>query len=100
MARILVADDEKEIRRVIVTTLRREGHDVVEAENGAEAGKVLAHETPDLIITDVVMPDRDGLEMLMGLQNEGRWVRVVAISGAREQAELFLRMAKRLGAVK
>ena len=61
-AKILVADDEQNLRRVLVAMLRREGHDVVQAASGAEAIERLAD--VDVVITDLRMPGADGMEVL------------------------------------
>ena len=61
-AKILVADDEQNLRRVLVAMLRRDGHDVVQAANGAEAIERLAD--VDVVITDLRMPGADGMEVL------------------------------------
>src|SRR3954469_10952896 len=61
-AKILVADDEQNLRRVLVAMLRRDGHDVVQAASGAEAIGQLAE--GDVVITDLRMPGADGMEVL------------------------------------
>ncbi|HRC57634.1 MAG TPA: sigma-54 dependent transcriptional regulator, partial [Kofleriaceae bacterium] len=61
--RILVADDEPNLRRVLVTLLRRDGHEVVQAQNGAEAIAMLGQDI-DVVITDLRMPEADGMEVL------------------------------------
>ncbi len=62
-ARILVADDEPNLRRVLVTLLRRDGHEVVQASNGAEAIEMLSQDI-DVVITDLRMPEADGMDVL------------------------------------
>ncbi len=62
-ARILVADDEPNLRRVLVAILRREGYDVVQAADGADAIDALGQPV-DVIITDLKMPRVDGMEVL------------------------------------
>jgi len=62
MAKILVADDEQNLRRVLVAMLRRDGHDVVQAANGTEAIDQLAD--VDVVITDLRMPGADGMDVL------------------------------------
>ncbi len=63
-AKILVADDEQNLRRVLVALLRREGHDVVQAASGLEAIERLAVGVVDLVVLDLNMPDLHGLEVL------------------------------------
>src|SRR5690349_14660107 len=62
-ARILVADDELNLRRVLVALLRRDGHEVVQATDGAEAMELLGQDV-DVVITDLRMPKVDGMEVL------------------------------------
>src|SRR5512144_1654947 len=61
-AKILVADDEQNLRRVLVAMLKRDGHDVVQAASGLEAIEQLAD--VDVVITDLRMPGADGMEVL------------------------------------
>jgi CheY-like chemotaxis protein len=63
MARIVVAEDQAHIRRILVMWLMRHGHDVIEASNGDEALEYVAREGVDLLITDVNMPGMDGIEL-------------------------------------
>lgn len=63
MAKILVVDDEDDVRLVTMTILKRAGHDVKEAASGKECLKVLESHKPDLIILDVMMPGDDGWEV-------------------------------------
>ena len=61
-AKVLIVDDEPQIRRVLRTTLASHGYTVVEARSGDEALEEIRHERPDLILLDVNMPGRSGLE--------------------------------------
>lgn len=67
--RILVVDDEKSIRRYLVTSLTAKEHEVIEAGSGEEALKVAAQEHPDLIILDLGLPDLDGVEVTRRLRS-------------------------------
>jgi DNA-binding response OmpR family regulator len=69
MAKILVVDDSENIRRLVASTLERNGYDVVSYENGFEVIKNVDSVKPDLIIADIMMPKLDGLKMLMALKN-------------------------------
>lgn len=98
-ARILVIDDDPIVRDMLVEMLRREGYDVDSAEDG-RAGMKRFHERPSaLVITDVVMPEQEGLETLMQLRQTGQPVKVVAISGGgRVGPDAYLNSAQTLGA--
>jgi len=81
MAKILIVDDEEIIRYMIRRILEKCGHDLVEAENG-KVGLELAHNLNfDLIITDVVMPGMEGVELIATLKRENPAQRIIAISG-------------------
>ena len=63
MERILIVEDDTSIRRLISYSLMKEGYDIMEAENGKEALKILLRNTADLIISDIMMPEMDGREL-------------------------------------
>ena len=100
MARILVIDDEQDIRFLIEKFLVRDGHEVDLAENGKQAMKLIEVNNYDLLITDVVMPEKDGIEVLNELQEHATRIKTIVISGggARGNIENYLVMAKLLGA--
>src|SRR5574341_1297301 len=99
MARILVIDDEERIRGLLCTALEMEGHEVHEARQGNEGLRVLRATPPDLVITDLMMPEKDGLEVIMALRREAPKLRVIAMSGGgRYEATEPLLIAEPLGA--
>jgi two-component system response regulator MtrA len=67
VARILVADDEADIRNLVAFTLRRRGHEVSEARDGSEALRLIQREGADLAVLDVMMPGLSGLEVARAL---------------------------------
>lgn len=71
LKRILVVDDEEEIRRLLIFTLKAEGYTTFEASSGAEAIEMIASEEPDLVVLDVMMPHMDGWEVLKQLREQG-----------------------------
>src|SRR4051812_23346432 len=77
-AKILVADDEQNLRRVLVALLRRDGHDVVQAQNGQEAIERLGD--VDVVITDLRMPQADGMEVLRTASKNYPHVPVIMIT--------------------
>lgn len=97
---ILVADDEENIRVLLHTLLTREGHTVTTAGSATEAKAVLKAQTFDLIITDILMPDGDGLDLITSAKRTSPAARIMAISGGGRymQSNDCLRMARGLGA--
>ena len=99
MHRILIIDDEPALRLTIRETLEGAGYEVEEAQNGAE-GLSLHQRWPfDLIITDIFMPEKDGLELIKELRHGSEFVPVLAISGGGLfRAEDALVAARKAGA--
>jgi two-component system cell cycle sensor histidine kinase/response regulator CckA len=95
-ARVLVVDDEQVVRYAIRERLAAEGHEVVEANNGRRAMQCLDAGTFDIVITDILMPERDGLETLRHVHKTQTDTEVIVISGAGN--DLFLENARGLGA--
>jgi DNA-binding NtrC family response regulator len=97
---ILVADDAEEIRNLIQGCLTKAGHMVSCVGIGDRALKMLKEQPFDLLITDVIMPDGDGLSVLMEIKKAKLSVRVLAISGGGKyfNAENCIRIAEGLGA--
>ena len=97
---ILVADDEEEIRTTIQGCLTKAGHEVACAETGEQALKMLREKAFDLLITDVVMPQGDGLSVIMEIKREKLPVRIIAISGGGKHfdGQYCVRTAQSLGA--
>lgn len=99
MARILVIDDEENFRFMLRRKLEKEGYDVLEAADGEGGKRVFLAEHPDLIITDLVMPEKEGIEFIMELKKEAPRFPVIAISGGgRGDPHVYLGLAKDLGA--
>jgi CheY-like chemotaxis protein len=101
MAQILLIDDDAEVRSVIRQTLIHSGHTVVEACDGVEGLGLFPKANADLVITDMVMPGRDGAEVLTELQKMHPPVKVIAITGgSRHGFGDDHEVAARLGAAK
>ncbi len=99
MARILIIDDEDELRSMLRRMLEQAGYEVTEAVNGAEGIKLYERDRPDLIITDIIMPEKEGVETIIALRQADPNLPIIAISGGgRLEATDFLTMAKKLGA--
>ena len=97
MATILVIDDQAPIRALLRVALEDAGHEVLEASNGRLGLELYREKPADLIITDVVMPEMNGLELMLELTRSFLNVKVIAISGGLE-SEGALNVAKLLGA--
>ena len=97
MATILIIDDEAPIRALLRTTLEAAGHEVTEAANGRIGLELYRHRPTDLVITDILMPELNGLDMLLELTREFLHAKVIAISGAGGEQNV-LDVAKLLGA--
>lgn len=100
MARILVIDDDPILRAFAVDMLARAGHDCAEAPDG-EAGLIwLGGHSADLVVTDMFMPNKDGLETVQEIKRRWPTVRTIGISAGWNdfKADDILRMAQRLGA--
>ena len=97
MKRILVVDDEEDVRRVACTFLEDAGYETTEASNGPEGLEVLGHTTCDLVVTDLVMPEKEGAEIVMELRKLYPELSIIAMSGV-VGAEFYLRAARMLGA--
>jgi CheY-like chemotaxis protein len=99
MPRILVVDDDDNMRRLIKTILARRGHHVVEAGSGAEGLVKFEEEQPDLVITDIVMPGGGGLDLLSELRRRDLPVKALIVSGKRVQLDAELLALARQGAI-
>jgi CheY-like chemotaxis protein len=99
MARVLLIDDDDHARMVFRQILERAGHTVLEAADGREGIQLYRQAPTDLVITDILMPEQDGLEIIIALRKEFPEVKIIAISGGGEAGRMdFLYVAERLGA--
>jgi DNA-binding response OmpR family regulator len=85
MKRILVIDDEVGIRRALRTVLELAGYEVREARNGQDAMRLWREEESDLVITDIHMPDKDGIETILELRALSPDLPIIAVSGSGEK---------------
>ena len=101
MKRILVVDDEPSIRKLFTRRLEGRGYEVIEASNGNEGMKRYRESLPDLVVTDILMPERQGIGMMMELRREFPNVKFIAVSGGGYNApESYLEIAKYFGALR
>jgi DNA-binding NtrC family response regulator len=97
---ILVIDDDPGIRLVLRKTLERAGYEVHEAADGEAGLKQFRDVKPDLVITDIIMPEREGVETIVALRQQSPATPIVAISGGGGGGADYLTMAKKLGAAR
>ena len=81
MAKILVLDDELSILLMIKKMLEKDGHEVETALNGKEGMELFEKNKPDLLITDIIMPEKEGLETIIELKKKHPELKIIAISG-------------------
>lgn len=99
MALILIIDDDTTIREVLRQILERAGYEVMEASDGREGLNLYRERQADLIITDIVMPKKDGLETITDLRVEFPGSKIIAISGGgRLDPKPYLELAEGFGA--
>lgn len=100
MAKVLLIEDDEDVRAMLRLTLQRAGHAVVEAANGNEGLAHFRRESADVIVTDLIMPEKDGLETIIQLKRDHPDVKIIAMSaGGRISSQDYLKVAKNLGAV-
>ena len=101
MARILIIDDESQIRSMLRLMLERAGYEIAEAPDGIDGIRQYRENPADLIITDLIMPNKDGIGMIIELKKEFPEVKIIAMSGGGvNRPEGYLDGAKKLGATR
>lgn len=99
MASVLVVDDEPAIRTLLRHVLERDGHVVVEAENGRKAMRQLRGGAVDVVITDIIMPEQEGMQTIKEIRRLRPEIKIIAMSGGGRKLTMdFLPLAARLGA--
>lgn len=88
MAKVLVIDDEKDVRITLGEILRRDGHEIVLAENGQEGLEKLGDGGADLVITDVIMPGIDGVATAQRIREDHPGIPIIVISGGGNVAPM------------
>ena len=98
---ILVIDDDKNIRLLLRAVLEREGYQVLEAPDGDKGVSEFKKSPTDLVITDLIMPGKEGIETIRDLRREFPNVKIIAVSGGgRIGPDCYLKMAKGVGALR
>ena len=99
MSRILIIEDDTKFRTMLKTMLEREKHQVLEAGDGNDGMRQFKGNAPDLTITDIVMPEKEGLETIREIKQHAPDAKIIAISGGGQlKAQNYLMLAKKLGA--
>ena len=99
MKRILVIDDDVQVRQMLRQMLDRQGYEVVDAQDGEEGIRLHRDKPADLLITDIIMPGKDGVETIFEFWNDFPDVKIIAISGKRKgiKAQNYLSYVNPLG---
>ena len=99
MAKILLVDDNQDLLGLQGEFLRMSGHEVETAVNGVEALAQASRKNFDLVVTDIIMPSKDGIEVIIALRKSQPSAKIIAISGGgRLNAKDYLGIAQKLGA--
>jgi CheY-like chemotaxis protein len=104
MERILVIEDDEEVREILCAMLENEGYDVISARDGVEGVRLFRLRPSDLVITDIIMPGSNGMEAILTLKRAEPGLKVIAISGGGTlqdhsvAPENYLAIAEFLGA--
>ncbi|HXQ53540.1 MAG TPA: response regulator [Stellaceae bacterium] len=99
MSLILLVDDNAELRRTVGRMLTASGHEVLEAGNGNEAMRHLEGAAPALVITDLIMPGKEGIETIIDIRRRGIVTKILAMTGSDPADKgIYLDAASKLGA--
>jgi DNA-binding response OmpR family regulator len=99
MKKILIIDDEQVIRTLLTHLFEKYNYEVLEASNGNKGLALFKEHNPDLIITDLIMPEKEGLETIREIRKTDQDVKIIAMSGGGTASlGTYLKAAKKLGA--
>ncbi len=99
MAKVLLVDDGEMVRYALGKALRKAGHEVLEAADGVKVPSIIETEGADILVTDIIMPDQEGLGTIREVRGQYPRLPIVAMSGGGRMAGTdYLAMAKSLGA--
>lgn len=98
MVKVLVIDDEKDVREMARRTLESEHHTIFEAADGIDGIKAFQEHQPDVVVTDIIMPNADGLEVISRILEINPKAKIIAISGGgRIAGNTYLKYARKFG---
>lgn len=98
MAKVLIVDDDQAILDIVEIWLEGEGHSVQKALDGDAALEQSDAEDFDLMITDIIMPKTEGIQLIIKIRKKHENMRIIAISGGKNKEGNYLDAAKKLGA--
>lgn len=99
MLNVMIIEDDEQLRKMLQIMIEKEGYSVEVASNGEEAIKLFKTQPSELIITDLLMPEKDGLETIMEVKRDNPHVKIIAVSGGGQVgSKTYLKVAERLGA--
>ena len=99
MSHILVVEDSEDLRYIIKDILKKAGHQVSEACDGSEVSQYLAGDPIDLVITDILMPEQEGIQTIVQIRRSNPNIKIIGMSGGgKGGAEHYLEMAREFGA--
>jgi two-component system, chemotaxis family, chemotaxis protein CheY len=97
MVKVLIVDDDTAVRMATRLVLQSAGYEIIEAVNGMRIEGTIVEQKPDLVLTDMLMPDRDGVETVLSLRRRFPALRIIAMSGGGTRGDLDLGVARKLG---
>ena len=101
MAAILVIDDDEDVRDIVAQVLEGAGHRVTTARNGREGLTSFRADRPDVVVTDIIMPDKEGIETIRDLRTIAPGTPIIAMSGGGRTGNMdFLEVATEFGATR
>jgi DNA-binding response OmpR family regulator len=96
---VCVIDDDELVRAKVALDLKAMGFDTIEVEDSREVPEILARYPVDAVVVDIVMPDKDGVELIADIRKDWPHIRIIAVSGGgRVGPELYLNIARHMGA--
>jgi DNA-binding response OmpR family regulator len=99
MSRILIIEDNEDARRFMALALQGEGYDVAVAEDGEAGLQIQRHAPAEVLITDIFMPNKDGIETIVDFRTKFPHVKIIAMSGGRSSSHVdYLDTAREIGA--
>jgi DNA-binding NtrC family response regulator len=100
MSKILIIDDDDFLRKSYAAALKQQNFEVVELADGCKAIQIINAEAPDIVLTDILMPDCDGIEVISRIREHNKAINIIAMSGGgRIDSAFYLDMATALGVV-